>query len=444
MDHKHWETPKSRMVGLFADLRLFSEALDLAKNQGSITRFDLEEELSQSVRGQLYLERQSPRRWADLIRELRHFSWFEVENRFAKPQDDANHRITQKGISALLLSKEDYSGFLRLLASKMHEQYVIPGWFVDRLWKINPDREGEVIVPAPQQNWKPASREWENKDWDIELQNETEFTHDVIQKVCPGSFPIEKDIWVQSVEAAWDRLGNLKRRRVSNPPKGFEGKPKNRVATYSVRGRLTKAMKEAAVKLLFSKKQPNTDVEDFWVSKEPLLPRIYEAWMPRLRSLELIFYTDAHPNVPGRLLFPTSAFKKNIPPNSFFALPTIKNPSEETLCLHQPTWSKMRGLFLNVLWEEHQRAAAEVGSLYAPLLDIRDEVCRRLRISALLFETFIEQALRESIQSDSKFSISVETDIREDHRSGSRLLRQPVWIMNVPHSLIAITELQKK
>ena len=120
MDKTYWEEPKSRMVGLFADLRLFTQALSLAEKQGAITRFDLEEEFSSRVQGLLYIERQSPRRWADLVRELRHFGWLQLENRLAKPQDDSKHTITKEGITALQLSRNNSNGFLRLLALKSY------------------------------------------------------------------------------------------------------------------------------------------------------------------------------------------------------------------------------------------------------------------------------------------------------------------------------------
>jgi hypothetical protein len=36
------------------------------------------------------------------------------------------------------------------------------------------------------------------------------------------------------------------------------------------------------------------------------------------------------------------------------------------------------------------------------------------------------------------FTIALETDIREDQMSGSQILRKPVYVQAIPHSLIAI------
>jgi hypothetical protein len=103
----------------------------------------------------------------------------------------------------------------------------------------------------------------------------------------------------------------------------------------------------------------------------------------------------------------------------------------------------MKAHFLDILVQEHQRAYTRVGSLYVSLQDVRDEVCRQLRLSAACFDDFMDRALRESLRPDSRFSISVETDIREDQRSAHRLIRRPVWVGGTPHSLIAITEIRE-
>jgi hypothetical protein len=189
----------------------------------------------------------------------------------------------------------------------------------------------------------------------------------------------------------------------------------------------------------------NASEPDFQKNDVPLAPRTYMAWCPRLESLELIFYTDVHPLIPGRLLFPTSVFKDEMTGNSQYeVINMINDPSGKLLNLHQPNWNSIRELFFNTLIQEHQRSYSRVGSLYVSLLDVRDEVCRQLRISAACFDTFIEKALRESIRSETDVSISVETDIREDQMSAHRLIRRPVWIEGIPHSLIAITIVEDK
>ena len=176
------------------------------------------------------------------------------------------------------------------------------------------------------------------------------------------------------------------------------------------------------------------------MSKPPLAPRNYMGWCPRLEALELIFYTDVHPSIPGRLIFPTSVFRKNAPEERFEKIGYIGDPNGKSLWLHRPMWKLIKDDFLHILRQEHLRVSIRAGSLYVSILDIRDEVCRQLRLSTASFNEFIEESLRESVLPTSQWSISVETDIREDQRSAYQLLRRPVWIDGTPHSLIAITE----
>ena len=50
----------------------------------------------------------------------------------------------------------------------------------------------------------------------------------------------------------------------------------------------------------------------------------------------------------------------------------------------------------------YQRYSRKAGALYVSLLDVRDEVCRQLKLSSILFDTFIEAEYRESIQEKSR------------------------------------------
>ena len=441
MPSNTWRTPQRRDVGLFTDLSLFSEVLELASEQGVITKHYLIEELSQRVQGLLFVERQSPRGVERLLAEMRNFKWLQPIGP-SKSLENAKYQLTYNGKKALNDFHSSQKEFLRLLTTEMHKLYTIPGWFVHRLWSINPTGQGEVVIPTSPKFWRPSSRQWEDKGWTEELTTQTKISLQMIESVCPGAFPIEESLWVKKVREAWDRLSNLKRRKVARSATDATGEEKERMRTYTPRSRLNTAMKEAAVKFLFSNIPPNDNEPDFGMRREPLLPRTYMAWCPRLEALELIFYTDIHPQLPGRLIFPTSVFRPSAPKESFERSNSIKNPGGEPLWLHQPKWEAMRKQFLDVIVQEHQKAYVRVGSLYVPLLDIRDEVCRQLRLSATSFDKFMEKALRESLRPDSNLSISVETDIREDQRAAHRLIRRPVRINGTPHSLIAITEVR--
>lgn len=430
MPCERWPKPQSRNVGFFTDLSLYSEALEICAERGSITAEHLRRELRQRTQGLVLVEEQSNRVAKDLVRELFEFGWLE-RNGSGQSADKDLYTLAPDGAEMLSLSSQ---AFYRHLAIKMQERYTMPGWFVARIWKINPEGQGEVILPSPLRDWRPGSRPWEEKEWTDDLRIQVLKASRAANLVSPGSFPIDNDTWVQAVSKAWAHLGTWKQKRKGDASG-------ERVRTFSPRNRLTLAMRTAAVELLFGITPPGRKEPDIWSNwrdKSPLLPRTFRVWCPRLADLELIFYSDRHPNVVGRLIFPTSIFRSDAPHPPFTKVEKIQDPDSKPLWLYQPDWRDQNEQFLQSLVQTHRLISRRVGTLYISLLDVRDEVCRQLRLSSSRFDMFLAQAFRESLRPQSAQSISIETDIREDQRSGSGLARRPVWIDGVPYSLIAI------
>lgn len=449
-----WSHPKSRDVGFFTDIDLYSEALGLADENESITSDFLKGELRQRLRGLRLVEEQSYRVARDLIRELREFGWLQKLDETMRTIESTPHQIVEQGKEALKISQTNPKAFRRILTMKMFSHYIIPGWFVDRLWQINPNGQGIVILPTPHKDWSPESRLWEQREWTKDLEREVLRSSETAKKICPESFPIDEKSWIESVKNAWIRLGKLKRTKISkkkqletgalienNQQEFLRNNEIEKIRTFAPRGRLALAMREAAIFLLFNTIPPGKKEPEFDLNKHPLPPRSFRAWCPRLEALELIFYTDSHPYIPGRLIFPTAVFRKDAPCPPFENLKNIKNPKGETLWLHQPGWDSSKELFVETLFQTHQSISARLGALYVSLLNVRDEVCRQLRLSSILFDDFLEKTFHESLCQRSHWSISLETDIREDQRSGSGLIRRPIWIRNVPYSLIAMTKI---
>lgn len=448
-----WSHPKSRDVGFFTDIDLYSEALGLADENESITSDFLKAELRQRLRGLMLVERQSRRVARDLIRELREFGWLQKLDGAMRSVENTPHQLVEQGKEALKISKTNPKAFRRILTEKMFYHYVIPGWFVARLWQINHNSQGTVILPSPHKEWRPESRFWEQKEWTKDLEREVLRSLETTKKISPESFPIANEAWIKSVKQAWIRLGELKQKKVSkrkqlvtiasienNQQEFLRSNEIEKIRTFAPRSRLALAMREAAIFLLFNPIPPGKKEPEFDLNKHPLPPRSFRAWCPRLEALELIFYTDSHPYIPGRLIFPTAVFRKDAPCPPFENLENIKNPKGETLWLHQPRWDTSKELFVETLFQTHQSISTRIGSLYVSLLNVRDEVCRQLRLSSILFDDFLEKIFHESLCQRSPWSISLETDIREDQRGGSALIRRPIWIRNVPYSLIAMTK----
>lgn len=427
-----WSQPRSRGVGLFTDPTLYAEALQLAHERSVVTASYLQRELGQRLRGLLFVEQQSLRVARDLVRELRLFGWLQAEGKLARPPANAPYTLTPEGHEALAESRRDGRAFQRRLAVQLHQVYIVPGWFVNRLWQINPQGQGEVILPTPLPGWQPQSRPWVDCEWNAELEYKTLEAAKQARLASPVAFPIAENDWVNGVREAWRRLSTLS-------PRGREAKKP--IASYGPRRRLAQSMLEAAVTLLFGRVPYDSQKPDFPNETPPLYSRTFRAWCPRLESLEFIFYTDWHPKVRGRLLFPTALFRSGALSDRFKIVPQILHPDGRFLYLHQPAWPIMRDEFWQTLIATHQRVSRQVGSLYVSLLDVRDEVCRQLRLSAAHFDEFLGAALQELPRHDFPWSISIETDIREEQRSGYGLLRRPVYIQGIPHTLIAVARL---
>ena len=429
MSSNWWGKPKSRNVGLFIDISLYSEALKITAERGSITASFLRQELSQRTRGLLFVEKQSERVAKDLVRELYEFKWLKRTNGSGQSIENILYKLTPGGSEILGLTEHKVR---RRLAIEMHKRFIIPGWFISRLWKINPAGQGEVVLPSLPRDWQPKARPWEEKEWTGDLATQVLKASMMAQSVCPGSFPIDDDTLVQAVIKAWERIGKWEQKKSATGS--------GKITTFSPRRRLALAMRNAAVKILFSVVPPGLQKPDISTkaNKPPLFPRAFHVWCPRLADLELIFYTDRHPDVVGRLIFPTAVFRREAPHPPFENLKDIQNPDKDFLWLYQPEWENRGELFLDTLVKTHRLISRRVGTMYISLLDVRDEVCRQLRLSASLFDKFLARAFRESLRPEAVWSISIESDIREDQRGGSGLLRRPIWIDRVPYSLIAI------
>lgn len=450
-----WPTPQSRDFAELSDPLLFAEVLEVTQKEGrvSLERLTSESEgLRKTLRGLWVVEKPTKTTIGGLLSAMKSFGWIEE----IRP---SYFGLTNDGVDTFRVSRRDEKLFRRLLAAKMHRRYVIPGWIVSRLLALNPSGQGEIVLPSPPKDWQPQQLAWENHEWNEELESQARKAAETANRVFPGSFPVDVERWIDQVSDSWEKLGNQARRKVSKRRK-TEDAPidKPDVSTYAPRGRLSQAMRESSVDLMFSawvpvpefstprstpRSQLNLQILEFSSGKHPIPARAFRAWCPRLDALELVFYTDWHPLISGRLIFPCGGFKTNADTPPFEIVPGISDPSGRPFYLHQPTWEYIDDEFLGVLLETYSRLSKRIGALYLSLLDVRDEVCRQLRLSSIIFDRLIETAYDEIIRENVSFkeivSISLESDIRPEQRTAQGMLRRPVYVKGVPHSLIAIS-----
>lgn len=423
-----WPIPKLYGVGHFTEFNLYKEALLLAKSKGYINQDLLIREIPQRIKGLVVVESISKTSYMDLIRELLHYEFIKRSTVSWTQAKDMKYNITKEGLNflSLWLSSEDKA--LDVLLKKMQDVFVTPAWFIERLWKLNSKGQGQIVIPLPIKTWHPRSVSWKENQWNEELEKVSLNTLHLVQLKIQGCFPYSEAEWIHDLKNEYIRLGKQKPKAIR------EGDEVNDIH-YSIRNRLSLAMKTVSVKKFFSRVSPTSGIQEFQNKRSDMTHRSFMVWCPRLEKFNMICYTDYNPDVPGRLLYPISIFKDSASSN-YICKEFIRNRDGKKLFLHWPEWSEIRNLFIETLINVYQMYYDKQSIIYISLQDIRDEVCRQLRISPVLFEELLKKTYEASIKNDIKYSISLETDLRLDMKQ--QINRRGVYINGVMYSLIAI------
>lgn len=436
-----WPTPKLRGVGFYSDSNIYTEVLSYGSQVNFFTKSDLKELLVNNVRGLTYKEFISDTAIENLVKELVSFKWIENYKKSDSESLLALEKavglsqifcVTEEGKSSLEIANRDLNLFFDSIIKKLYDLYIIPGWFIQRLWDLNPNGQGLIVVPTPMKDWNPNTRKWEDNEWTDELSKQVSICHEIITSKLNSAFPIDIDSWSVEVKRVWNNLGGAKP-RIRN----LDILSRN---SYTPRKRLALSMKEATVRLLFANLNPRTKKNDFNLNKDPLLPRTFTYWCTRLEELGMLNYTDFNTLIPGRIIYPVCSFNPRTNMNNFRELAGVSNLQKRNLILHRPKWDNTERLFLVTLFEEYQKIYNKTRSLYVSVQDLRDEVCRILKLSSFMFNKFLERGLMDSLDGNSNYRISIETDIREDQRNAFQMQRKPVYSRGKIISLIAITK----
>lgn len=416
-----WKSPKLFGVGQFVEMRLYSIVLTIAKTFGYITIELLQQEIPERIKGLIVVNSISKRTYDDLIRELLYFGFLK------KIKIDNRYSITDEGIFYLELLSDNPDRAKDLLLEKTQEIFITPGWFINRLWELNPQGQGQIVIPTPVRSsiGKLPSRLWEDYKWNVQVDIATEDTYNQITKALPLSFPIDYEEWLNKVRAEYERLGTLK-------PKTRKHSPH-----FSSRKRLSLAMQNVSVKHFFSKANPiSGDLELPDNKRSDMTHRAFMIWCPRLEYFNLLVYTDYLDAIPGRLVYPISKFKEAKQYSGYSEKSFIENPERQNLYIYHPSWEQIRDSFIAVLYNVYQKLYRDQWIIYVSIQDIRDEVCRQLRISPADFEDFLFNSYQCSLRRDIEYSISLETDLRLDMKV--QLNRRGVIVDKKMYTLIAI------
>ncbi|WP_262301419.1 hypothetical protein [Segatella hominis] len=425
----NWPTPKLYGVGNFTEFGLYQVALTIAKINGYINQEVLMSEIPQRIKGLIVVDSISSTSYEYLIRELLHFQFID------KTSDKTEkYVITSSGKNYLSLCSTNEGAALNYLLEKMQDVFITPAWFVKRLWELNKIGQGQIVIPLPLREWHPKSRVWTENNWDDEIEMISRDTAILIQKKIPGAFPYNVDEWLDALKKEYVRLGSQK-------PKSNISDMKDEDVHFSVRNRLSLAMKTVAVRKFFSRLNPQSGNLDFPNKRSEMTHRSFMVWCPRLAAFDMIFYTDNNPEIPGRLLFPVSVFKHESQNSSYIEKKFVKDPYGACLYIHSPKWEDFEKIFIETLVEVYQKYYNKQTIIYISLQDIRDEVCRLLRISPHTFELFLQKTYELSILHKIRYSISLETDLRLDMKI--QINRRGVYLNGILYSLIALKPLEK-
>lgn len=423
--NKKWPAPQLFGVGLFTDFRLYWEALRIANTKSAFTIEDLVEELPHRVKGLIYVEGFKRRAYQDLIRELIQYGYIEKVG-------NSIYGISNEGRYFLECHTKSTAKSQNMLLQKMQEVFVTPAWLIKRMWDLNPTGQGQIVIPTPLKDWKSKPRGWSDNLWTKDLMDVSINTYDRISSILPNSFPIDKKTWLDNLKKEYERAGRLRPRRLIDPD---EIKKVN----YNPRARLSMAMKNVAVSLLFSRLSPITMDFDFANTRAQLTHRAFSVWCPRLEEFGLMVYTDYKPEIPGRLVFPTSVFKSDGIYQDYEKIDALSTPTGERLYIYNPEWERVKALFVKTLNDVYDSFYNMQRIIYISLQDIRDEVCRLIRINTKLFDVFLKYTYEEALKGLIPISISLETDLRQDMKV--QVNRRGVYVNNVLYTLIAIKSL---
>lgn len=416
-----WNSPKLFGVGQFVEMRLYGIVLTIVKSFGYLTIDLLQQEIPERIKGLIVVNTISKRTCDDLIRELLYFEFLK------RNKIDNIYSITDEGNFYLELLAHAPQSAKDLLLKKTQEVFITPGWFINRLWELNPKGQGQIVIPTPVRSsiGKLSSRVWDDYQWNPQVDTATEETYKQIKKSLPTSFPIDYEVWRKKVKMEYERLGTLK------------PKTRKRTPHFSSRKRLSLAMQNVSVKYFFSKVNPLTDELELPDNKRSdMTHRAFMIWCPRLEYFNLLVYTDYLDAIPGRLVYPISKFKEVKTYQGFCEIPFVGNPKCQHLYMYHPSWEQIRNTFITVLYNVYQRLYREQWIIYVSIQDIRDEVCRQLRFSPADFEDFLSRSYQCSLKREIEYSISLETDLRLDMKV--QLNRRGVIVDNKMYTLIAI------
>lgn len=163
----------------------------------------------------------------------------------------------------------------------------------------------------------------------------------------------------------------------------------------------------------------------------------FNLWVERAKQIGILHTTEFFPDFSGRIIYPTSIIAKSTNNKDFLKVFAYK--TGEALYIHDPQWNTFQEPFIKTLQEEYYVLQSSKKTHFINLLDLKERVCFKLKISGFIFDKFLEQTYLLNLQSKlNKIQISLEADKLPQETNAMYLKREPVLINGKLKNIIAI------
>ena len=184
-------------------------------------------------------------------------------------------------------------------------------------------------------------------------------------------------------------------------------------------------------------------IRDFYLSKilniynYPYSYDTFNIWTERAKKFGILHATDFYPGLNGRIVFPTAILSSDNSPKDFNEV--FKYFDNEKLLIHSPKWDIIEEEFVGSLVDAYFSIKKARRTHFISLLDVKEKVCYRLRISAQDFDKYIAKTYEYSILGKlKKVQLSLEADKLPEETTAMYLKREPIIVSGKQKNIIAI------
>ena len=183
-------------------------------------------------------------------------------------------------------------------------------------------------------------------------------------------------------------------------------------------------------------------VRDYWLSyflkdiyKTDFSFSYFDLWSYRAKHLGILNTTEFYPDFSGRIVYPISIISKSVRNPDFINIYQYANNSK--LFVHEPSWENFQETFVASVYDSYLDLKKSYRSYFLSLLDLREIVCYKTKISYDKFVDFLTLAYNLNLRNELQIKISLEAD-KLPSESALYLKREPISIDGKPRNIIAI------